>query len=57
MNNLKWVIGAVAALAVGWFIWQWGFCRFYVDPGFMAILTAKTGDPLPPGKQFAPEVP
>ena len=53
MNNLKWVIGAVAALAVGWFIWQWGFCRFYVDPGFMAILTAKTGDPLPPGQILA----
>ena len=53
MNTLKWTIGAVAALAVGWFIWQWGFCRFYVDPGFMAILTAKTGDPLPPGQILA----
>ena len=53
MNPLKWAIGAVAALAVGWFIWQWGFCRFYVDPGFMAILTAKTGEPLPPGQILA----
>ncbi len=53
MNTLKWAIGAGAALAVGWFIWQWGFCRFYVDPGFMAILTAKTGDPLPPGQILA----
>jgi len=53
MNNLKWGIGAIAALAVGWFIWQWGFCRFYVDPGFMAILTAKTGEPLPPGQILA----
>ena len=53
MNNLKWMAGAGAALAVGWFIWQWGFCRFYVDPGMMAILTAKTGDPLPPGQILA----
>ena len=53
MNNIKWGIGAIAALAVGWFIWQWGFCRFYVDPGFMAILTAKTGEPLPPGQILA----
>ncbi len=53
MNNLKWMAGAGAALAVGWFIWQWGFCRFYVDPGMMAILTAKTGDPLPPDQILA----
>ena len=53
MNNFKWMAGAGAALAVSWFIWQWGFCRFYVDPGMMAILTAKTGDPLPPGQILA----
>jgi regulator of protease activity HflC (stomatin/prohibitin superfamily) len=53
MNNAKWAVGTVAALAVSGFIWQWGFCRFYVDPGFMAIITAKTGDSLPPGQILA----
>ncbi|MFZ4791161.1 MAG: SPFH domain-containing protein [Candidatus Competibacteraceae bacterium] len=53
MNKIKWTVGAIAALAVTGFIWQWGFCRFYVDPGFMAILTAKTGETLPPGQILA----
>ena len=30
-----------------WGVWSWGFCRFYVGPGKMAIITAKSGDPLP----------
>ncbi len=25
-------------------IYLWGFCRFYVAPGYMAIVTAKSGD-------------
>ena len=25
------------------FIYQWGFCRFYVPAGYMAVITAKTG--------------
>ncbi|MBN1268095.1 MAG: band 7 protein, partial [Kiritimatiellae bacterium] len=41
----------VAALA--WFIWTWGFCRFYVDPNEMAVITAKVGDPLDPGRILA----
>ena len=24
-------------------IYQWGFCRFYVPAGYMAVVTAKTG--------------
>jgi regulator of protease activity HflC (stomatin/prohibitin superfamily) len=43
------VIGGV------WFLWQWGFCRFYVDPDEMAIITAKSGDPLPPDQILAKE--
>ena len=35
------------------FVWQWGFCRFYVEPGYMAIVTAKTGDDLPPDQILA----
>jgi len=38
-----------------WFAWTWGFCRFYVPPGHMAVLTAKTGKPLPPGQILAQE--
>ena len=34
-------------------IWQWGFCRFYVGPNEMAIITAKTGDTLEPGQILA----
>ena len=36
-----------------WLMWQWGFCRFYVDPNEMAVITAKDGDPLPPGQILA----
>ena len=35
------------------FIWVWGFCRVYVPPGHMAIITAKTGKPLPAGELLA----
>jgi regulator of protease activity HflC (stomatin/prohibitin superfamily) len=41
------------ALAGSWLVWQWGFCRFYVAPGQMAVVTAKSGDPLPPGQILA----
>ncbi len=36
-----------------WAGWSWGFCRFYVGPGRMAIITAKSGDPLPPDQILA----
>ncbi len=41
------------ALGGAWVIWQWGFCRFYVPPDHMAIITAKIGAPLPPGQILA----
>lgn len=35
-------------------IWSWWLTfRFYVSPGYMAILIAKTGNPLPPGQILA----
>jgi regulator of protease activity HflC (stomatin/prohibitin superfamily) len=43
------LIGLIAV----WLIWQWGLCRFYVEPGYMAVITAKTGALLPPGQILA----
>jgi len=53
MNKLGSVVGLVVALAGGWLVWQWGFCRFYVAPGAMAVVTAKSGEALPPGQILA----
>lgn len=36
-----------------WGVWMWGFCRVTVPAGQMAIVTAKTGAPLPPGEILA----
>ena len=49
------LLAIVAAAAIGfpWFVWQWGFCRFYVGPDQMAVITAKTGAELPPGQILA----
>ena len=35
--------------------WVWTCCRVYVPEGMMAIVTAKTGAPLPPGAILAEE--
>lgn len=43
----------VLALALVWLIWTWGFCRLYVGPNQMAVVTAKSGTPLPPGQILA----
>ena len=53
MNKLGSVVGLAITLAGGWLVWQWGFCRFYVAPGFMAVVNAKSGDALPPGEFLA----
>ena len=42
---------AVVAAAVVAFLWT--FCRVYVPEGRMAVVTAKTGKPLPPGQILA----
>ncbi len=43
----------IILLLVAWAAWSWGFCRFYVAPGKMAIITAKSGSPLPSGQILA----
>lgn len=54
---MKEMISSILVIALilfgAWLLWQWGFCRFYVDPGEMAVITAKTGDVLPPGQILA----
>lgn len=53
MNQAGRIIGIIGVLVGGWLLWQWGFCRFYVAPGFMAVITAKSGEALPPGQILA----
>ena len=47
------VVGAVAVVAVVFTGFLWTCCRVYVPSGQMAIVTAKTGRPLPPGRILA----
>ena len=35
------IVIIVVVLAI--FVYVWGFCRFYVPPEYMAIVTAKNG--------------
>jgi len=56
MNKvIKIALPVVFALLIAGFIWLWGFCRFYVGPNEMAIITAKNGDPLESGQILARE--
>ncbi len=48
-------VAGVAAAAFAWGVWQWGFCRFYVGPNQIAVITAKNGEALPPGEILARE--
>lgn len=50
---IKSVLGVVLVLLLAEGIWLWGFCRFYVGPNEMAIVTAKNGEPLEPGQILA----
>ncbi len=52
-KGFRTVAGIVLVLVFAEVIWQWGFCRFYVGPNEMAIITAKNGDPLEPGQILA----
>jgi protein required for attachment to host cells len=54
-NIVKIVVGVVVVLVALEFMWLWGFCRFYVGPNEMAIITAKNGDALEPGQILARE--
>ena len=52
-RTLKFIVFVVVLAAVAETIWLWGFCRFYVGPNEMAVITAKNGDPLEPGQILA----
>ena len=47
------LVGAAALVALALFGFIWTFCRVYVPAGYMAIVTAKTGKPLPSGRILA----
>ena len=47
------VAGIVFVLVFLYGVWLWGFCRFYVPPGHMAIITSKDGAALPPDQILA----
>ena len=47
------VVAVIVVLGALQVMWLWGFCRFYVGPNQMAIITAKNGDPLEPGQILA----
>ena len=47
------IVAAVILLVLGVLAFVWIFCRVYVGPGEMAIVTSKTGDELPPGAILA----
>ena len=54
MSKVAGFIGAAIAVVLlvgGGFVWN--YCRVYVPAGHMAIVTAKTGKPLPPGRILA----
>jgi len=54
MNRyLKVGILVIGALFLAESVWLWGFCRFYVGPNQMAIVTSKTGNSLEPGQILA----
>lgn len=52
---IKAIIALVLLILLANFIWLWGFCRFYVGPNKMAVITAKNGDPLAAGQILARE--
>jgi hypothetical protein len=52
-TNISAAIVLIIALLTAWLIWEWGFCRFYVQPGYMAVVTSKAGAPLEKGQILA----
>lgn len=52
-KTLQTILTILLICCAVWFVWTWGFCRFYVRSDQMAIITAKTGQPLPPGEILA----
>ena len=52
-TSLKMALTLVAVVLGIWLAWEWLFCRFYVGPDQMAVLTAKFGKELLPGQILA----
>ncbi len=52
-SRVKLIIKLAVILVLAEIVWLWGFCRFYVGPNEMAVVTAKNGDPLEPGQILA----
>lgn len=50
---LSGVIRVVIIIVLLYGVWMWGFCRFYVPPDHMAVITSKSGKQLPPGQILA----
>ncbi len=54
-NIIKFILSIIVIVIVLTICWQWGFCRLYVGPNEMAIITAKNGDVLDAGQILARE--
>jgi len=52
---IKMLVLSVIVLSLAWTVWMWGFCRIYVGPNQMAVITAKMGQLLPSGQILADE--
>ena len=49
-NTISGITGCIVIILFAYFIWTWGFCRFYVGADQMAIVTSKDGRELPSGQ-------
>lgn len=52
-NTISGIAGCIVIILFAYFIWTWGFCRFYVGADQMAIVTSKDGQELPSGQILA----
>ena len=52
-NTISGITGCIVIILFAYFIWTWGFCRFYVGADQMAIVTSKDGRELPSGQILA----
>ena len=52
-NAVGAIVFSVFLVSLIVFVFVWTSCRVYVPEGHMAIVTAKTGKPLPPGRILA----
>ncbi|HOK03835.1 MAG TPA: SPFH domain-containing protein [Victivallales bacterium] len=53
MKKITYSLAFIISIMVVYFIWVWGFCRFYVPAGYMAIITSKEGAEMPAGQILA----